>query len=128
MMGALFIGGMRPMARARRGNLLDALPPAGGDEHFEPLAGAGAVRIERIVSQAHASPPGFWYDQDDDEWVMVVSGRAVLGFDDGRREALAAGDWIWLPAGCRHRVEETDSPTVWLAVFMPPADTGKSEL
>jgi len=116
------------MSTATHGSIYADLPPPGDDESFSPLAVSGPVRIERIVSHAHASPPGFWYEQADDEWVMVVNGRAVIGFDGGRRKTLAAGDWILLPAGCRHRVEETDSPTVWLAVHMPSADTGKSEL
>ncbi len=116
------------MTTVVRGSLTAQLPTAGAAEHFSALIDTGHVRIERIVSHGQASPPGFWYDQADDEWVMVVSGRAVLAFDDGRRETLAANDWILLPAGCRHRVEETNSPTVWLAIHMPPADTETSDL
>ncbi|QID19201.1 cupin domain-containing protein [Nitrogeniibacter mangrovi] len=111
------------MHEFKRGSLTDPLPAAAADEHVTPLMHAGGARIERIVSHGQASPPGFWYDQDRDEWVLVVSGRGVLAFADGRRETLEPGDWICLPAGCRHRVEETHSPTVWLAVHLPRADT-----
>ena len=77
------------------------------------------VRIERIVSTGQASPPGFWYDQDRAEWVLVVSGAAGLLFE-GEAEplSLGPGDWVHIPAHRRHRVLWTDpaNPTVWLAV------------
>ena len=111
------------MAAIQRGSLLHPLPDAGADEHVDLLKVTPNARIERIVSHGQVSPPGFWYDQASDEWVMVVAGRGVIAFDDGRRETLQSGDWIWLPAGCRHRVEETASTTIWLAVHAPPADT-----
>lgn len=77
------------------------------------------VRIERIVSTGQSSPPGFWYDQPDDEFVVVLAGIGVLRFEDGDRPlTLGPGDWIEIPAHVRHRVESTqaDPPTVWLAV------------
>lgn len=101
-----------------RGNLLASLPPPGPDEHFESLLVRPGLRIERIVSHHHASPPGFWYDQPGDEWVLLAQGRAKLEFADGRREQLAPGDWLLIPAGCRHRVATTGPDTVWLAVHL----------
>lgn len=109
-------------------NLLAPLPPGSAEEAelFEELAAGGGVRIERIVSRGHASPEGFWYDQQDDEWVMVVSGRAAIELADRERPDrivdLGPGDFLTLPAGCRHRVRWTapDEPTVWLAVHYPP--------
>ena len=87
-----------------------------------PLVADGAVRVERIVSTGQVSPADFWYDQDEDEFVIVVAGGAVLTIE-GRAEPLrlGPGDWVNLPAHCRHRVEWTsaDPPTVWLAVFSP---------
>ena len=55
-------------------------------------------RIERIVSQGHASPEGFWYDQDEPEWVALLQGAAELEFEDGRRHSMGAGDWLAIPA------------------------------
>ena len=77
------------------------------------------MRIERIVSHGHASPADFWYDQEEAEWVLLVQGSALLAFADGRETALEAGDYVHIPAHCRHRVVQTDPnmPTVWLAVF-----------
>lgn len=103
-------------ARVPHGNLLTELPPAGGAEHFQNLFEAAGLRIERIVSFEHASPEGFWYDQPQDEWVMVAAGSAEIEFDDGSRRTLSAGDWLTLRAHVRHRVARTTSPTVWLAV------------
>lgn len=82
------------------------------------LAGDGVV-IERIISTGQASPEGFWYDQDKDEWVAVLQGRAKLAWEDGRESVLEAGDWVMLPAHEKHRVEWTSvSPAcIWLAVF-----------
>lgn len=97
-------------------NLFGDLPAPAPDEHFETLFATGSTRIERIVSHRHASPPGFWYDQAEAEWVMLAQGCAELEFDDGRRIVLAPGDWLTIPAGCRHRVASTGPDTVWLAV------------
>ncbi|THF65152.1 cupin domain-containing protein [Pseudothauera rhizosphaerae] len=104
----------------RLGNLLASLPPPGGEERFETLFETPHCRIERIVSHGHASPPGFWYDQADDEWVMLVQGSAELAYDDGRTQALAPGDWVLIPARRRHRVNATGPVTVWLAVHCRP--------
>ncbi len=104
--------------RPRTGGLLAGLPDTGAGEVFETLLETAGGRVERIVSHGHASPLGFWYDQDDDEWVMVVAGSAELAFDDGERIALSAGDWLTIPAHRRHRVESTSLTTVWLAVHL----------
>lgn len=99
-------------------NLWAELPRDAGAEVFTELARGPGVLIERIVSTGQASPPGFWYDQAWDEWVLVLAGEAVLGFESGPSRRLRAGDCLTIPAGCRHRVEWTDpaGPTVWLAV------------
>jgi cupin 2 domain-containing protein len=93
----------------------DALPR----ELIEPLVSSDAVRIERIVSRGHASPPGFWYDQDTPEWVLLITGAARLLFADRAEPVrLGPGDHLHIPAHVRHRVEWTDpdQPTIWLAV------------
>ena len=100
-------------------NLLRDLPAAPAGEITERLAGSAAVRIERIVSHGETSPDGFWYDQDESEFVAVLSGAARLDFADGETLALAPGDWLDIAPHRRHRVAWTDPdrPTVWLAVF-----------
>ncbi|KAB2963317.1 cupin domain-containing protein [Zoogloea sp.] len=99
-------------------NLLSSLPPAGPDEHFQTLLSRSGLRLERIVSHGHASPAGFWYDQDEDEWVMLVQGHAELAFEDGEHLTLSTGDWLLIPAGRRHRVAATGPDTVWLALHL----------
>lgn len=105
----------------RHGNLSADIPNALPAELFTPLAARGRVRIERIVSRGHASPPDFWYDQPEHELVVVMSGAARIGFADGRERALGPGDWLEIPAHVRHRVVETaaDHDTIWLAIFYP---------
>jgi cupin 2 domain-containing protein len=105
----------------KSGNLLHDIAAPGADEEVRLLLETGNVRIARIVSHAHASPPDFWYDQDEAEWVVVISGAAGLridGEEDTRR--LGPGDYVLIPAHVRHRVEWTaaDQPTVWLAVHL----------
>lgn len=100
------------------GNLFTDLPPHLPDEFFTTLLEAADVRIERIVSHGHASPPDFWYDQDQSEFVLLVRGAARLRFEDEEVE-MKAGDWIDIPAHRKHRVEWTTQgeKTVWLVVF-----------
>jgi cupin 2 domain-containing protein len=87
------------------------------DELVSTLLDAANVRIERIVSHGHASPADFWYDQDLQEWVVLLKGAARLRFEDGIVDLLP-GDFVGIPAHKKHRVEWTtlDEPTIWLAV------------
>jgi cupin 2 domain-containing protein len=100
-------------------NLLRDLPAAGVGEIVERLAGNNVVRVERIVSHGEASREGFWYDQDEAEFVLVLAGAARLRFADGEVLALGPGDWVDIAPHRRHRVDWTDpdQPTVWLVVF-----------
>lgn len=99
-------------------DLLHDLPDDLPEELVEILAETDSVRVERIVSTGHASPEGFWYDQTQREFVLVVKGRARLEFADGESLDLEAGGWADIPAHRRHRVAWTTpgEPTVWLAV------------
>jgi cupin 2 domain-containing protein len=100
-------------------NVLADIPGALPQELCQTLLNAAHVRIERIVSRGHASPQGFWYDQDEHEWVLLVSGRARLRFDgEDSLVELSPGSYINIPAHRRHRVEWTDpdQSTVWLAI------------
>jgi cupin 2 domain-containing protein len=98
-------------------HIFDDLPPHVPKELVQTLIRAGDVRIERIISHGHASPAGFWYDQPQHEWVIVLKGAARLHFEDGMVE-LKPGDFINIPAHRKHRVEWTtpDEPTIWLGV------------
>lgn len=99
-------------------NLFSDLPANLPGELISTLLDAASIRIERIVSHGHASPEGFWYDQDENEWVIVLKGAARLRFDDETVE-MKLGDFVNIPAHRKHRVEWTtpDEPTIWLAVF-----------
>ncbi|WP_176158948.1 cupin domain-containing protein [Burkholderia multivorans] len=113
----------------RIGNLFDIERTPGDGERFDTLLAGSNVTIERIVSAGHASPPGFWYDDPRAEWVVLLSGAAVLEFEhDAARHALHAGDHLLIDAHCRHRVAWTDPsvPTVWLAVYHEPERVASS--
>jgi len=101
-------------------NVLSDLPQSLPEELIEVLAESPHVRIERIVSTGHTSPPGFWYDQHEAEWVVLLSGAATLEFER-ESHSLTRGDHLLIPPHRKHRVSWTtpDEPTVWLAVFFP---------
>ncbi len=104
---------------ANAGNLFTNIPADLPEELIEILAAADGIRVERIISRGHASPPGFWYDQEANEFVVLLKGSAGLAFE-GRAELLEmkAGDYINIPAHRKHRVEWTgaDQDSIWLAI------------
>ena len=72
-----------------------------------------------IFSKGHASPENFWYDQAQNEWLIVLKGHARLRFaEEDQAVEMKRGDYINIPAHCKHRVEWTDpnEETIWLAV------------
>jgi cupin 2 domain-containing protein len=105
-------------------NLFAGLPAAGAAEQFVELLSRPGLRIERIASAGQASPPGFWYDQPQGEWVLVLQGEALLAFEDEPApRRLQAGDFVDIAPHRRHRVESTAAPTVWLAVHYDCKET-----
>ena len=99
-------------------NLFELPQKLPAEELVQSLIASDEVRIERIISSGQSSPEGFWYDQAQDEWVAVLQGSARITWEDGTERALAAGDWLLIPAHTRHRVDWTSTapPCVWLAV------------
>jgi cupin 2 domain-containing protein len=99
-------------------NIFDAIPANLKNEHFDSLVDADKVRIERIISRGHASPESGWYDQPQNEWVMLLRGEAVLEFESEAPVTLKPGDYLNIPAHCKHKVAWTapDIETIWLAV------------
>jgi cupin 2 domain-containing protein len=100
-------------------NIFKKIPESIPEELVDIISETKEVRIERIVSKGHTSPSGFWYDQDRNEYVLLLKGSAGLFFE-GAQEALVMhpGDYVDIPAHARHRVEWTDpdQETVWMAV------------
>lgn len=101
-------------------NLFAHINSASETEEFSELLRRPGLRLERIVSHGQATPPDEWYDQAWDEWVILLSGAAKLEFADGLVRDLQVGDYVLLPAHCRHRVAWTapQQATVWLALHM----------
>ncbi len=99
-------------------NIYSAVPVNLEQEVFERLAGNAHVTIERIFSKGQQSPPSGWYDQEKNEWVIVLKGKAVLVFENQESVYLNEGDYINIPPHKKHRVKWTDpdSETIWLAV------------
>ena len=103
----------------KMGSLFDGIPDELPDELFETICSSECVKVERIVSKGHASPEGFWYDQEWNEFVLVVKGSAGLLIEgEADMVTLSAGDYINIPSHVRHRVEWTDASckTIWLVV------------
>lgn len=101
-------------------NLFHNIPSDLPEEFFEVICQSPGLRVERILSRGHASPADFWYDQEENELVFLLQGQAALQLaGEASARILRAGDYINLPAHCKHRVSWTDpdTTTVWLAVF-----------
>lgn len=102
-------------------NLFTDIPETLPNEFFEEIFTHSNVRIERIVSRGHRSPEGFWYDQDWNEWILLVQGSAGLAFEgEPAVIELIAGDHLLIQAHQRHRVAWTadNEDTIWLAVHL----------
>lgn len=88
-------------------NLYANLPKSMPNEVFEDIVSTSNLRIERILSYGHSSPEVGWYDQSENEWVLVLKGQGVLEFEDGRTITLSEGDHININAGVKHKVQST---------------------
>lgn len=100
-------------------NILGAIPSDLSAEVFEDIIKSPNIRIERIISKGQFTPADSWYDQDEHEWVMVLEGKAILEFENNHSLTLNKGDYINIPAHCKHKVSWTDPDqiTLWLAIF-----------
>ncbi|MGE3802780.1 MAG: cupin domain-containing protein [Candidatus Kapaibacterium sp.] len=96
-------------------NLFNTSPTSDNEEFFTLLEG-NRFRLEHIISQGEASPPDFWYDQEEPEWVALLAGEAELQFDGGEALSMKSGDYLLIPAGMKHRVESTSVDAIWLAL------------
>ena len=87
-------------------------------EIFETIVNSNDIIIERIISTGQITPSGEWYDQKQDEWVIVLQGEAQLSYLDGSIIKLKPGDYVFIEAHQKHRVEYTSAnpPCIWLAV------------
>lgn len=102
------------------GNIFDNIPSDLSEEVFQNIISTKIIRIERIISHGQKSPPDFWYDQEQSEWVILLKGYAEIRFDNNPELIkLNPGNYLNIPAHQKHRVEKTDlnEATIWLAVF-----------
>jgi cupin 2 domain-containing protein len=92
--------------------------PFSEDEIFEDILKNKNFKIERIVSRGHITPEDEWYNQETDEWVMLLTGSAKLLFDKGEELKMKPGDFINIPAHKKHKVifTDTNEDSIWLAV------------
>ena len=99
-------------------NIFNLTPSLPDKELFESIIANDNILIERIISTGQTTPLGEWYDSDKDEWVILLQGEAVLSYEDGSQIKLTAGDYLFIPAHQKHRVEYTSvlPPCIWLAV------------
>jgi cupin 2 domain-containing protein len=107
------------MTKSSHGCVFRNLPDAARSERFEELCRTGSFRIERITSGGQSSPPGSYYDQAWDEWVVVLQGWAKVHLEAPEENIhLSSGDWLMITAHRRHWVQATSKtpPTIWLAV------------
>jgi len=99
-------------------SFLKNIPKESKEEVFETIINNENIKIERIVSYGQKSPENFWYDQEEDEFVLLIDGDATIEYDDGSLFKLSKGDSIYIDAHQKHKVTHTSNPAVWLAVFI----------
>lgn len=99
-------------------NIYSVMPANPGKETIEQLLKKNDIKIERIISKGHKSPENGWYDQEINEWVLVLKGKATLAFEDQTSIDLIEGSYINIPAHTKHKVTWTDPDreTIWLAI------------
>lgn len=103
-------------------NIFKIIPKNLPQELTDILLKDNTVRIERIVSRGHNSPKDFWYDQNENEWVILLKGDAVLIFKEKEKDEILKmkeGDYINIPAYKKHRIEQTskNEDTIWLCIY-----------
>ncbi|MEQ8383885.1 MAG: cupin domain-containing protein [Coleofasciculus sp. A1-SPW-01] len=110
-------------------NIFNLPSQLSNEEQFEALVSSDSVLIERIVSTGQTTPIGEWYDQQQDEWVILLQGEAILIYDDGSKIELKVGDYVLIDAHQKHRVEWTSShpPCIWLAVHGNLKSNGRDD-
>ena len=104
----------------KKTNIFKAIPKDLKEELFEQLLCTNDLKIQKIVSKGHTSPKSGWYNQNENEWVMVLKGEAVLSFKNNKKDiTLKKGDFINIPAKVKHKVSWTkpNKKTVWLAIY-----------
>lgn len=99
-------------------NIFRDIPDDIRNEVFEEIVSSGNFKLERIISEGHSSPEGIWYDQEKNEFVLLLSGMAKLSFENNERVELSTGDYLIIPAHKKHRVDWTDpkQKTIWLTL------------
>ena len=100
-------------------NIFESIPDDLTEEIFEPLLHGKNIKIERIVSNGHTSPKTGWYDQEQNEWVMVLKGDAIITFEHEKELRLNQGSYLNIPAHTKHKVSWTSqkTETIWLAIY-----------
>lgn len=90
------------------------------EEITEILLNNKNVRIEKTISNGQCSPEHFWYDQDEDEFVFLLQGKAEILFENQEKITLNKGNYLLIPAHKKHRVEKTSTnpPCIWLCIFL----------
>ena len=103
----------------KRTNIFDLPSKLPKEELFEALIDNEKVLIEKVVSTGQVTPPGEWYNQEREEWLIVLQGEGELSYEDGSRIKLTPGDYLYIPPHQKHRVEytSTEPPCIWLTIF-----------
>lgn len=99
-------------------NIFKNIPTQFEEEIIENLVSKNGLKVQRIVSYGHVTQEFQWYDQDDNEWVILLKGAAILSMENEDDIELNTGEYINIPAHKKHRVSWTapNEETIWLAV------------
>jgi len=99
-------------------NIYENIPKDIPSEIFEDIITKENLKIQRIISKGHVTPKSQWYNQTQDEWVLILKGEAILSFQTRDDVKLSLGDYFNIPAHTKHKVSWTtpNTETIWLAI------------
>lgn len=104
--------------KIRTVNFFNSLNLKSNKEQFTELIKGRSFTAEKIISNGFKSPENKWMSEVNDEWVILLKGRAKLEFESGDIINLKSGDYLRIPAKTKHRVLYTSKKPFcyWLAI------------
>jgi len=111
---------MNNAGRSRVIHLADARAAIPGPKGEHAISFLQHGTLKAMLSIGRFAPlPRPTTPHTQDEVYVILSGRGVF-FHDGKRDAFAAGDLLFVAAGVEHRFEDfTEDTVVWVVFYGP---------
>lgn len=103
----------------QKGNIFSEIPTSIPKEVFNSIIDKDGIKIERIISKGHTTEKDKWYNQEKNEWLIMLKGKAELLFKNNNQIIkMKKGDYLNISAHTEHRVTKTSKKeeTIWLTI------------